>query len=1384
MSLGTAGENAASSKISVYENGNITYGIGLARGNTYGLGLYAASTMTGAPRVFVEATGNVGINTTAPNARLTVNGNTILGGATQISPLGGIGNALVMTDNAGNLYSTSTSAVIPEAMPAGTSGATLRHDGTNWISNTNLFNNGTNIGIGTTTPESPIHIDKNGGGIRMTGGDGGRYTIVDASSFRMYSTTVSSGASWSQGLAHYDNDGNLFGTSAGAFGSTNNLIYYYYGGSVFSPHMVIRNSNVGIKTKTPNARLTVNGNTVLGGATQISPLGGAGNVMIMADNTGTLYSTSTAAIVSPIVSSASGWTASGTTVYKTDNNGNVGIGITNPSSPLHIFSTTEPQLRVQNRGASNGLTAGILFGVTSETNNYQQAGIFFERTGGTAEGNLHFATKNSGSANATKADAKMTITALGNVGVGTTAPVTRFEVNGNIGYRGGSVIYPRTQAVDDWFLGKFIGSPTVGIDNALGTGNEFRIGKYVSGVFTPNVSLSGGLAGLNSYFLEGNIGIGVTNPSAKLTVNGNTILGGATQITPLGGAGQVLVMADNTGTLYATSSSALLPPGSATLPSGISGQTLRHDGSVWLADSNLFNDGTNVGVGVTNPEAKLDLVSPYNLSGNTFGIRSVLNSLNSANGNTTHRAIYGEALKSGYYSGSHLLIGVQGVAGRTSYAGWTESIGVLGRAVYNENHTYSPPTHNGNSRMTGVKSEIAVTYANTGTDHLKHAYGFYASGVNVAGTNVENWYGLYISPTVTSSGGTVTNSFGIFQEQNSASNYFAGNVGIGITNPNARLTVNGNTVLGGATQITPLGGAGQVLVMADNTGTLYSTSTAAIISPIVSSASGWTASGTTVYKTDNSGNVGIGTTNPNYKLDVNGDFRASGNNFSWNAQYTKQVAYRVGTNSNSRSEVRIPWPNTSSGPIILDVEVMVDTNSVSSRHYIKKRFYLTAYTGSAAGTLYSQDSYVTDSLGGKSSAYINIGNFENDTANSQIILPIYAGPNSPYEKSIVIRAWGTRGIAALIEGATFHNNVQTGITPPGRAVVEAPPGDDFVFYKNVGIGTTTPIEQLHVAPSKVDGGIFIDAGRFSPGNRIVDLYTSNDSVLRINAGNGMYDTQFLVVGNNFVNNPGRITFRYGNRTTFEYTDGSSFFERMRITSAGNLGIGITNPNARLTVNGNTVLGGATQITPLGGAGNVLIMADNTGTLYATTSSAVLPTQLWSGNLNGNIWNGDAGAGNVGIGITNPTEKLHVDGNVKISGTLQTQTGSDFAEEFSVTKNLSVGTVVVMDSNGYKSVKSSTRAYDKTVVGIVSDNPSIIAGRVDSEKKVVVAMMGVVSVNVCNESGTISRGDLLTTANTDGYAMKASEFRPGTVIGKALENFSGSKGKIKVLVNLQ
>ena len=44
-------------------------------------------------------------------------------------------------------------------MVSGTSGQTLRHDGTSWEANSTLYNSGTNIGIGTSTPESSAILD-------------------------------------------------------------------------------------------------------------------------------------------------------------------------------------------------------------------------------------------------------------------------------------------------------------------------------------------------------------------------------------------------------------------------------------------------------------------------------------------------------------------------------------------------------------------------------------------------------------------------------------------------------------------------------------------------------------------------------------------------------------------------------------------------------------------------------------------------------------------------------------------------------------------------------------------------------------------------------------------------------------------------------------------------------------------------------------------------------------------------------------------------------------------------------------------------------------------------------------------------------------------------
>ena len=46
-------------------------------------------------------------------------------------------------------------------LPSGTSGQTLRYD-TAWIANSLLFNNGMNIGIGTTSPIRKLHVETNG----------------------------------------------------------------------------------------------------------------------------------------------------------------------------------------------------------------------------------------------------------------------------------------------------------------------------------------------------------------------------------------------------------------------------------------------------------------------------------------------------------------------------------------------------------------------------------------------------------------------------------------------------------------------------------------------------------------------------------------------------------------------------------------------------------------------------------------------------------------------------------------------------------------------------------------------------------------------------------------------------------------------------------------------------------------------------------------------------------------------------------------------------------------------------------------------------------------------------------------------------------------------
>ena len=77
-------------------------------------------------------------------------------------------------------------------------------------------------------------------------------------------------------------------------------------------------------------------------------------------------------------------------------------------------------------------------------------------------------------------------------------------------------------------------------------------------------------------------------------------------------------------------------------------------------------------------------------------------------------------------------------------------------------------------------------------------------------------------------------------------------------------------------------------------------------------------------------------------------------------------------------------------------------------------------------------------------------------------------------------------------------------------------------------------------------------------------------------------------------------------------------------------------------------------------------------------------------------------------------------------------------------------------------------------------------------EVPVALVGIVPTDVSAENGPVHVGDLLVTAATPGYAMKATSIvvhgarvvPTGAILGKALQPLARGKGKIAVLVTLR
>ncbi len=113
-----------------------------------------------------------------------------------------------------------------------------------------------------------------------------------------------------------------------------------------------------------------------------------------------------------------------------------------------------------------------------------------------------------------------------------------------------------------------------------------------------------------------------------------------------------------------------------------------------------------------------------------------------------------------------------------------------------------------------------------------------------------------------------------------------------------------------------------------------------------------------------------------------------------------------------------------------------------------------------------------------------------------------------------------------------------------------------------------------------------------------------------------------------------------------------------------------------------------------------------------------------------------------------------------------------------------GDVMLISPDKDQMLVRSSKRFDPTIAGVISENPKLYLGALPDRKPV--ALIGIVKCKVTAENGPIERGDLLVSASNAGYAMRADveDIRPGMLIGKALQVLEKGKAKIYILINKQ
>ncbi|WP_317126760.1 hypothetical protein [Chitinophaga silvatica] len=470
----------------------------------------------------------------------------------------------------------------------------------------------------------------------------------------------------------------------------------------------------------------------------------------------------------------------------------------------------------------------------------------------------------------------------------------------------------------------------------------------------------------------------------------------------------------------------------------------------------------------------------------------------------------------------------------------------------------------------------------------------------------------------------------------------------------------------------------------------------------------------------------------------------------------------------------------------------------------------------------------------------NAGNFFMNNTNG-VGAGVRGEVNSIFGNNGTAGVYGTASGTGGYGGYFEHSNT-TGF---GNAlfVTNVGQGNGMVVQQNSSTGNAAFITNLNTTSTanilEVDGGGLGDIPDHTQGNNINSFLNNTNSV-----GAAMRGEVNTIFGNNGaagVYGTSSGTGGYGGY--FEHSNTTGFGNALFVINQGQgdglvvdqNSTGSTGSAARISNSTSTTTANVMEVGGIGpgvisdhSLGNVGNFVLNNTTSVGAAVRGEVNTIFGNGGAAG-IYGVSSGTGgyagyfehteNTGFGITlyastndlgtvflansNSTGDLAIfqqngfnvarignNGKGYFNGGTQTG-GADMAEAFDVagsTSEYEPGDVMVIDENTDRTVKKSSTPYSTTVIGVYATKPGTLMAEDlnDLDNKIPLGVVGVIPTKVCNENGNIRRGDLLVSASRPGYAMKADpeKIKPGQIIGKALQEFTGETGKIKVMVNVK